>query len=117
MVFYCLLIGNLLFRSYSKINYLNHQNNYEILPHHGFFQSVFYQKLGVRNARKTVKADWELINIKYNIGIRESSGFQTNKLKLWGWGHIIRPELFIDIEVVVGKSIVWVRNYKVFHVD
>jgi hypothetical protein len=65
---------------------------------------------------KSVEAAWELINQKTKIGIRENANFQTNKVNLWGWKHVISPELFLDINIAPGESTEWIRNYEVFHV-
>lgn len=63
-----------------------------------------------------VKASWELINHNSKIGIRENTSFQTNKVNLWGWRHVISPELFFDIRIAPGASTEWIRNYEVFHI-
>jgi len=65
---------------------------------------------------KSVEAAWELINQKTKIGIRENANFQTNKVNLWGWKHVISPELFLVINIAPGESTEWIRNYEVFHV-
>lgn len=65
---------------------------------------------------KNVGASWELKHLKNKIGIRESSDFQTNKINLWGWKHVISPELFFDINIAPDESTAWIRSYEVFHV-
>lgn len=65
---------------------------------------------------KSVNASWELLNLKTKIGIRENTSFQTQKVNLWGWKHVISPELFFDINVEPGKSTEWIRKYEVFHI-
>ncbi len=64
-----------------------------------------------------VHAEWELINLKSKIGIRETGSFQTNKVNLWGWKHVISPELFFNIFIKPGQSIEWSRNYNVYKVN
>jgi len=64
-----------------------------------------------------VDAEWKLINLESNIGISETGSFQTNKVNLWGWKHVISPELFFNISVKPGQSTEWSRNYKVFKVN
>jgi len=44
-----------------------------------------------------VAAFWELINTKNKIGISETGSFNTTRVNLWGWKHVISPELFYDI--------------------
>lgn len=63
-----------------------------------------------------VDATWELTNLKAKIGIREKSSFQTKKVNLWGWKHVISPELFFDIKVQPGQSLAWTRNYELFRI-
>ena len=63
---------------------------------------------------KIVKASWDLINLESKIGINETASFQTNKVNLWGWRHVICPELFHKIFVKPGESMTWSRNYNVY---
>lgn len=65
---------------------------------------------------KNVMANWELINTKSKIGISETGNFKTNKINLWGWQHVISPELFFDINVTPGQSIEWCRTYHVYNI-
>ncbi len=65
---------------------------------------------------ETVDAKWELINLKNKIGISETGSFQTNKVNLWGWKHVISPELFYNIFIQSGQSTNWTRIYNVFKV-
>lgn len=61
---------------------------------------------------KTVDATWELLNLNRKIGIRETGDFQCNKVNLWGWKHVISPELFIEVNVKPGESKEWSRIYE-----
>lgn len=61
-----------------------------------------------------VDAEWELINLDSKIGIRETGSFQTKKVNLWGWKHVISPELFFHIFIKPGQSTEWFRNYNVY---
>ena len=63
-----------------------------------------------------VDAGWELINTKSKIAISETGSFQTNKVNLWGWEHVISPELFFNISVKPGQSAEWTRIYNVYKV-
>ena len=65
---------------------------------------------------ENVDAAWELINTKNKIGIRETGSFKTTRVNLWGWTHVISPELFFDIHVEPGKAIEWSRKYDVFEI-
>ena len=61
-----------------------------------------------------VPAAWELINSSVGLGIRESGSFRTDKINLWGWRHVISPELFVKIDLEPGQSAQWERNYTIF---
>jgi len=63
-----------------------------------------------------VNAGWELINLEHQIAISETGNFQTNKVNLWGWKHVISPELFFNISIETGQSIEWCRTYNVYQV-
>lgn len=65
---------------------------------------------------KMVDARWALENIKSKIGISESGNFQTDMVNLWGWSHVISPELFINLKVEPGQSMAWTRTYHVYEV-
>ncbi len=65
---------------------------------------------------KSVPAAWELIQLKSKVGIRESASFQTSKINLWGWKHVISPELFFDIHISPNETKEWSRTYEVFEI-
>ena len=77
-------------------------------------EQFFFSNL---TASENVRAEWELINLKSKIGISEIASFQTNKVNLWGWKHVISPELFFKIFLKPDQSIEWSRNYKVYKVN
>lgn len=59
-------------------------------------------------------ASWELHNLRTNIGIRETGDFKTTKINLWGWSHVVSPELFFKIFLKPSESVEWIRKYDVF---
>lgn len=61
-----------------------------------------------------VKAQWTLHYRQLGLGISESGDFLTQNVCLWGSGHVISPELFIDIRLPAGKSMQWTRQYRLF---
>ena len=77
-------------------------------------EQFFFGKLA---GNENVDAAWELINTKNKIGIRETGSFKTSKVNLWGWKHVISPELFFDIHVEPGHEIKWSRTYTVFEIN
>jgi len=68
------------------------------------------------SGNKHVKAQWELINLKHQIGIRETGDFKTNKINLWGVKHVICPELFCHINLKPNTSQAWSRTYSMFKI-
>lgn len=69
------------------------------------------------SGNEQVDASWELINIKNNIGISEKGSFKTSKVNLWGWKHVVSPELFFDVRVEPGQSIEWSRTYNLYELN
>jgi hypothetical protein len=69
------------------------------------------------SGNQNIEAGWELINTKTKVGISETGSFKTTKVNLWGWKHVISPELFFEITVEPGKEIEWSRTYNIFEID
>jgi hypothetical protein len=61
-------------------------------------------------------AEWELVNLRHGVGIRETGRFRTSKVNLWGWKHVISPELFFHFSIGPGQSVEWSRAYRVYTV-
>lgn len=74
-------------------------------------EQFFFSNL---TGNKSERAKWDLINLKSNIGISESASFPTNKINVWGWEHVISPELFYNLQVKPGQSAEWYRTYRVY---
>ena len=60
---------------------------------------------------ESIEASWELINHKTCIGLKETGNFKTNKINLWGWEHVISPELFVRIDIAPQETQEWSRTY------
>ena len=73
-------------------------------------EQFFFSNL---NGSKNVKPQWELKNLESKISISETGSFNTNKVNLWGWKHVISPELFIDVSIKPGQNANWTRTYKI----
>lgn len=76
-------------------------------------EQFFYGNL---SGGKKVAASWKLINTKSKIGISETGSFKTNKVNLWGWKHVVSPELFFDINLKPGQTTEWSRTYNLFEI-
>ena len=74
----------------------------------------FYSYL---SGKERVPATWTLTNTRSKLGITEMGNFQTQKVNLWGWGHVISPELFFPIHLPPGQSIAWTRAYQVYELN
>lgn len=66
---------------------------------------------------ENIEASWELINTKNKIGISETGNFKTTKVNVWGWKHVISPELYFDIIIEPGKELEWSRTYTLFEIN
>ena len=69
------------------------------------------------NGDQTVRASWELEHVKRNIGIRETVSFKSKKINLWGWKHVISPEIFHHIYLEPGNSTQWSRTYEFYQLE
>lgn len=76
-------------------------------------EQFFFSNL---SGSQKVDATWELLNMDARIGIREKGSFKTNKMNLWGWKHVVSPELFFDINLKPGDELKWSRTYTVFEI-
>jgi hypothetical protein len=85
----------------------NHKINFNSVPIEPFFFSNL-------TGGERVGSSWELTHLKTKIGIRENINFVTDKVNLWGWKHVISPELFFDITIAPGESAEWIRKYELF---
>lgn len=65
---------------------------------------------------KVNNCNWELVNYKYKVGVRECSNFEISKIALWGCNHVVCPEVFIDLEVKPNQTMTWSRIYVFFEI-
>jgi len=40
--------------------------------------------------------------------------FKSNKINLWGWSHVISPEIFHEINIAPNETAQWTRTYEIF---
>lgn len=73
-------------------------------------QAFFFSNL---SGGVTADAHWKLVHTKHKIEISETGNFPTHSVNLWGMGHVISPELFIDIVVKPGQIKEWSRTYRI----
>ncbi len=60
-----------------------------------------------------VRAEWELVHHKSRIRVHETGNFETEKINLWGWRHVMSPEIFFELEIDPGEIANWSRTYKI----
>ncbi len=65
---------------------------------------------------KLVDASWMLENRHSQIGITEVGNFRTDTVNLWGCGHVVSPELFIQLDIPAGQIKEWSRRYRVYEI-
>ncbi|MNF09338.1 hypothetical protein D3C80_2099780 [compost metagenome] len=57
---------------------------------------------------------WELIHQPSGVGVRELSRFSVSDVAVWGQGHVLSPEMFIEVKVAPGERKNWSRIYEFF---
>jgi len=90
-----------------KVEVAQHDFTFNGTPEEQFFFSNL-------SGTKRVEAVWELRHRKSEMGIRETGSFPTQLVNLWGWKHVISPELFFELHVEAGEMCEWTRTYEVF---
>ncbi len=65
------------------------------------------------NGNIRAEAGWTLTHHSRGITLRESGSFQTTKVNLWGWNHVVSPELFHTLSLMPGQSTTWSRTFQV----
>lgn len=63
---------------------------------------------------RSVPAGWRLEHDEERIGIREHGDFRSSRVNLWGWGHVVSPELYLGFDVPPGDSFSWTRSYELY---
>lgn len=54
---------------------------------------------------------WELLHAPSGARVSESGNFDAAKLGIWGSGHVVSAEVFIDLALEPGESKTWTRTY------
>ncbi len=57
---------------------------------------------------------WRLVNRQAGVGVSESDNFTPCKLALWGYRHVVSPEVFVRIDLAPGETQQWARTYEFF---
>ena len=99
--------------------YVNEENKLEISENKINFNGTPEKQFFISNilGSKLISPSWELINHEKKLSICETVSFKTVKTNLWGWRHVISPEIFFKINLKSGESVNWSRFYKIHELD
>jgi hypothetical protein len=75
-------------------------------------EGMFYCTVPKFNA--DVPYYWELTHKHAGAGLRERGSATAAFIALWGVGHVLSPEVFVDISVNPGETQRWSRSYDFF---
>lgn len=56
---------------------------------------------------------WKLTHRSLGLAIQETVTGPAASINLWGWGHVLSPEIFVDLYILAGQSQRWTRKYVV----
>ena len=60
---------------------------------------------------------WKLVHIPTGAAASEYNDFSPSKFALWGSGHVLSPEVFIEIRLSPGGQLHWMRRYEFVGAD
>ena len=89
-----------------KVKILEREIGFSGTPKEPFFFSNL-------TGSERIKAGWKLTNINKKLSIEEVVDFKSDKLNLWGWKHVISPEIFFKIKLKPEDCVKWSRTYKI----
>ena len=69
----------------------------------------FYGQL--ENISPEAPHQWTIRHLPTNTEVKEESFFTPVRVAFWGKGHVISPEVFIEIKVGPGETQKWSRRY------
>jgi len=65
------------------------------------------------SGNQQVEASWTIEHLTHHLAISEHANHKTNQVNLWGWKHVISPELFCNINIKPGEATTWTRRYTI----
>ncbi|MED4956339.1 hypothetical protein P9747_16655, partial [Paenibacillus macerans] len=57
---------------------------------------------------------WELVHRPSGLGVRERSKLRVAAAAVWGKGHVVSPEMFVEVKLAPGERQSWTRVYEFF---
>jgi len=76
-------------------------------------EDMFYLKL--KNVSSARNQFFELIHKPSNVGFRETSKFELERVAVWGMPHVVSPESFVKIKIDTHEIQSWERVYNFFN--
>lgn len=73
-------------------------------------QPFFFGRLGEKHA---ASEGWKLVHRPSQLCIREVTSHAPSHFNLWGWKHVISPEVFIPISLPPGQQTGWARQFQI----
>lgn len=64
------------------------------------------------SVKEGLAARWTLHDGKGDVSFSEEGSFVPSKVAVWGWTHVISPELFFSISLERGDIVTWERRYR-----
>ena len=92
------------------VQFKGRETGFSGIPEKPFFFSHLF-------GAKSVSAKWRLLNRNFKMAISETGDFRTSKVNLWGWQHVVSPELFINLKLEPGQSASWSRCFLIEEVN
>lgn len=68
----------------------------------------------IQKDRRDGDCQWQLVHGPSGVGVKDISRLPAAKYALWGCGHVVSPEVFIDIRLKPGERMEWSREYEFF---
>lgn len=59
---------------------------------------------------------WELMHRPSGAAVREMSRVNVAAAAVWGKGHVISPEMFVEVKLAPGERQTWTRIYEFFKI-
>ena len=66
-----------------------------------------------KDSRKRIepKTSWKFFKREQGISLKETLWAEASDGAIWGWSHVLSPELFFPVNLETGQSLSWKRSY------
>lgn len=97
-------------REYIRASRSNLNIQGQTLSLHAIPEKPFYCRPAGFSA--TEEPQWQLTHLPSGVTMREYDDFAPWRVAVWGVGHVISAEIFVDIRIEPGQSQEWMRRYE-----